>query len=68
MNLNSYEAKVIGIENYKDIARRHGLFTKKWTYGRMKEFYKEVREVMKDKTQNNKIKLFGRIASFIKRH
>lgn len=49
MNLNSYEAKVIGIDYYKDIARRHGLFTKKWTYGRMKEFYKEVRQAMKDK-------------------
>jgi len=48
MNLNSYQSKVLGIEYYKDIARRHGLFTKKWTYGRMKEFYKEVKQAMKD--------------------
>ena len=48
MNLNSYEAKILGKDYYKDIARSHGLFTKKWTYARMKEFYQEVRQAMKD--------------------
>ncbi len=48
MNLNSYEAKILGLDYYKDIARRHGLFNKKWTYGRMKAFYEEVKQAMKD--------------------
>lgn len=49
MNLNSYEAKVLGKEYYLDIAKRHNLLTKKWTYGRLKEFNKEIKEAVKNK-------------------
>ena len=46
MNLNSYEAKVIGIKKYKQLAKECNLFTKKWTYGRYKQFKEIVREEM----------------------
>ena len=29
LDLDGYEAKMIGIERYKEIARKHNLFTKK---------------------------------------
>lgn len=48
LNLNSYEAKVIGIDKYKEIARKHNLFTKEWTYGRLKEFTKDINEELEE--------------------
>ena len=55
MNLNSYEAKIIGIERYKEIARECNLFTKKWTLDRFKRFKKYIKEEM-----NKHKKLFGK--------
>lgn len=55
MNLNSYEAKVIGIDTYKDLAKECNLFTKKWTLDRIKRFKKLVKEEMKTRK-----KLFGK--------
>ena len=55
LNLNSYEAKVIGIDRYKEIARRHNLFTKEWTYGRLKEFTKDINEELEDKLNGKNI-------------
>lgn len=49
MNINSYEAKVIGIEKYKTIAKRFNLFTKSWTIGRIKPFKQAVKYEMKKK-------------------
>lgn len=54
-DLNSYEAKVIGIEKYKELARRCNLLTKKWTYGRVKMFHESVKYEMKIRK-----KLFGK--------
>ena len=48
MNLNSYEAKVLGKEYYLEIAKRHNLLTQKHTYGRLKEFKKEIKFAMKE--------------------
>lgn len=48
MNLNSYEAKVLGREYYLNIAKRHNLLTQKHTYGRLKEFKKEIKYAMKE--------------------
>ena len=63
MNLNSYEAKVIGKEIYLDIAKRNNMLTKKWTYGRYKQFKKEIREAMniKGKKPNFLNKVLKRI-------
>lgn len=55
MNLNSYEAKVIGIERYKEIAKKCNLFTKKWTLDRFKRFKKLIKEEM-----NTQRKLFSK--------
>lgn len=55
LNLDSYEAKVIGIDRYKEIARRHNLFTKKWTYGRLKEFTKDINEELDSKLKRKSI-------------
>ena len=55
MNINSYEAKVIGEKRYKEIAEECNLFTKKWTYDRLKRFYKLVEEEM-----NSRKKLFSK--------
>lgn len=46
MNIDSYEAKVIGIERYKEIAKECNLFTKKWTLDRIIRFKKIVKEEM----------------------
>jgi len=46
VNLNSYEAKVIGKEKYKSIAKECNLFTKKWTISRYKEFKKMIKNEM----------------------
>lgn len=46
MNLNSYEAKVLGKAVYLDVAKRHNMLTKKWTIGRYREFKKAIRELM----------------------
>ncbi len=54
LNLDGYEARVIGIERYKEIATRHNLFTKKWTYGRLKEFTKDINEEMETKLEPKK--------------
>ena len=48
MNLNSYEAKVLGKEVYLYVAKKHNLTTKKWTLGRFKEFKKEIRDLMEN--------------------
>lgn len=49
MNLNSYEVKTLGKDYYLDIARKHNLLTQKHTYGRWKEFKKEIKEALKNK-------------------
>lgn len=46
MNLNSYEAKVLGKELYLDIARQNNLLTKKWTIGRYRQFKKDIKAAM----------------------
>lgn len=55
MNINSYEAKVIGVDKYKALAKECNLFTKKWTYDRLKRFNALVKEAMLSKK-----KLFGK--------
>ena len=47
-------AKIIGIDRYKEIARKHNLFTKKWTYGRLKEFTKDINEELEEKLKKKK--------------
>lgn len=54
LNLDGYEARVIGIDRYKEIAHRHNLFTKKWTYGRLKEFTIDVNKEMETKLKHKK--------------
>ena len=49
MNLNSYEAKVVGKDNYIYLAKRCNLFTKKWTIGRYKYFKEQLKAMMKRK-------------------
>ena len=54
MNLNSYEAKVLGRDVYLWIAKRHNLLTQKWTYGRLNEFRKEIKQRVKEKLTSKK--------------
>lgn len=54
LNLDGYEAAIIGIDRYKEIASRHNLFTKKWTYGRLKEFTKGINEELEEKLKKKK--------------
>ncbi len=60
LDLDGYEAKMIGIERYKEIARKHNLFTQKWTYGRLKEFSREIQEEIDIKISKKK-SLFKRL-------
>lgn len=46
LNLNGYEARIIGEEQYKELARKHNLFTQKHTLGRLKEFTIDVNNAM----------------------
>ena len=48
MNLNSYEAKVLGKPLYLEIAKRNNLATKTWTIGRYKQFKKDIKKAIKD--------------------
>ena len=54
MNLDSYEARVLGIDVYLWVAKRHNLTTQKWTIGRLKEFKKEIKERVKVKLAGKK--------------
>ena len=56
MNLNSYEAKVLGKDLYLAIAKRYNLTTKKWTIGRLKPFKEEIKEELKEKLKHKKKK------------
>ncbi len=47
MNIHNYEAKIIGKNKYKELADECNLFTKKWTYVRVKRFKELVKEEMK---------------------
>lgn len=49
MNIHNYEAKIIGKNKYKELADEWNLFTKKWTYVRVKRFKELVKEEMKTK-------------------
>lgn len=49
MNIYNYEAKIIGKNKYKELADECNLFTKKWTYVRVKRFKELVKEEMKTK-------------------
>ena len=51
MNLNEYEAKVLGKELYLAIAKKNNLLTKKWTIGRYKQFKKEIKEAIENKVR-----------------
>lgn len=51
MNLNGYEAKVLGKEFYLSIAKKNNLLTKKWTIGRYKQFKKEIKEAIENKVR-----------------
>lgn len=54
MNLDGYEAKVLGRNNYLEVAKKHNLTTQKWTLGRLKEFKKEIKEMMNSKLSKKK--------------
>lgn len=56
MNLNGYEAKVLGRDLYLAIAKRHGLITKKWTIGRLKPFKEEIKELVKERLAKRKFR------------
>lgn len=51
MNLNGYEAKILGRDLYLAIAKKNSLLTKKWTIGRYKQFKKEIKEAMDNKVR-----------------
>lgn len=51
MNLNSYEAKVLGKERYLYIAQKHNLTTQKWTKGRLNEFRKEIKKAVNEQLE-----------------
>ena len=53
MNINSYEAKVIGQKLYITIAKKYNLFTQKWTIGRLKPFKEEIKNLLKQKLAKN---------------
>ena len=42
MNYQSKDCEILGKDLYKQIAKRHNMFTKKWTIGRYKEFRKDI--------------------------
>ena len=42
MNYQSKACEILGKDLYKQIAKRHNMFTKKWTIGRRKEFRKDI--------------------------
>lgn len=49
MNLDGYEARVLGRDLYLALAKKHNLTTQKWTLGRLKEFKNDVKYHMKNK-------------------
>lgn len=54
MNLNGYEAKVLGINVYKALAKRCNMFTKSWSIGRYKYFKEELKHLMKNASKNHR--------------
>ena len=45
--MNEEVIKVIGKEKYIELLKKYNLCTKKWTYGRTKYFYKEIKRLYK---------------------
>lgn len=56
MNLDGFEARVLGRDLYLAIAKQHGLLTKKWTIGRLKPFKEEIKELVKEKLSKGKLR------------
>ena len=47
--MNEEVIKIIGKDTYIELLKKYNLCTKKWTYGRAKHFYNEVRRLYKKK-------------------
>lgn len=56
MNLNSYEAKVLGKEMYLLIAKIHNMTTGKHTYARRKAFEKDIKNMVQIQLRINESK------------
>ena len=48
--------ELVGKERYVELLKKHNLCTKKWTYGRAKEFYKKIIKIIKAETKKIKLK------------
>lgn len=46
--------ELIGKDKYVELLKKYNLCTKKWTYGRTKEFYIELEKLIKLKTKELK--------------
>lgn len=55
MNYNSYECKILGRPIYKQIALENGMFTKKHTQSRIKNFKKQIKEELKKQLKIDKL-------------
>lgn len=55
MNYQSKGCEILGKDLYKAIAKRHNMFTKKWTIGRRKEFGKDIAFHIRMKLKNKKV-------------
>lgn len=47
MSYNDYAIEILGKERWNELVKQYNLNTKKWTYGRTKNFYKQVQEEIK---------------------
>ena len=51
MNLNYEARKILGDEKWNELVKKYNLCTKKWSYGRSKNFYEEAIHLIDLKAQ-----------------
>lgn len=51
--MNKEIIELIGKEKYIELIKKYKITTKKWTYGRTKDFYKEVDRLIRKKLKGD---------------
>lgn len=73
VSYNDYAKSILGEEKYNELLRQsrdsygHNLFTKKWTKGRTKDFYKLVAKEIRKETRKNSRAFLNGIRKFRKK-
>lgn len=58
ISYNDYAKEFLGKDKWNELVKEFNLCTKKWTYGRTKDFYKRVDNLINKKLKEERKKMF----------